>query len=173
MEQRQSAFFFLVCSFSCERSNACCNPERLELAISAGAEVLDYGRGWKQMWSPEPLFLAVQSLDQRIIVLPLGECVGIRGDSEIELGRCHGRGVVSQAHSWIGGLMARPSVDILLMRFDSVPLRKAIIAARQGRTRSFRRSSGIRSRLVRDSFKVFFERLFRVRTNQTARGRRN
>ena len=43
------------------------------------------------------MLLAVQSLDQGVIVLPLGESFGIREDSEIELGRCHGRGAVSQA----------------------------------------------------------------------------
>ena len=42
--------------------------------------------------------LAVQSLDQGVVVLPLGESFGIREDSKIELGRCHGRGAVSQAH---------------------------------------------------------------------------
>ena len=77
---------------------AICNPQRLERAISAGAEVLDYGSGWKEVWSPEPLLLAVQSLDQGVIVLPLGESFGIREDSEIELARCHGRAAVSQAH---------------------------------------------------------------------------
>ena len=48
------------------------------LAISAGAVVLDYGSGWKEMRSLEPLLL--------------------REDSEIELGRCHGRTALSQAH---------------------------------------------------------------------------
>ena len=60
--------------------------------------MLDYGSGWKEVWSPKPLVFAVQSLDKRVIVLPLGEGLGIREDSEIELGRCHGRGAVSQAH---------------------------------------------------------------------------
>ena len=91
MEQRQSAFFFLVCSLSCECSNTCCDVQRLVLAVSAGAEVLDYGSGWKEVWSPKPLVFAVQSLDKRVIVLPLGESLGIREDSEIELGRCHSR----------------------------------------------------------------------------------
>ena len=74
-------------------------PERgiIAQAVSAGAEVLDYGSGWKEVWSPKPLVFAVQSLDKRVIVLPLGESLGIREDSEIELGRCHSRGAVSQA----------------------------------------------------------------------------
>ena len=53
--------------------------------------MLDYGSGWKEVWSPKPLVFAVQSLDKRVIVLPLGESLGIREDSEIELGRCHRR----------------------------------------------------------------------------------
>ena len=51
--------------------------------------MLDYGSGWKEMWFPEPLLFAVQSLDQGVVVVPLGESFGIREDSEIELGRCH------------------------------------------------------------------------------------
>ena len=60
--------------------------------------MLDYGSGWKEVWSPKPLVFAVQSLDKRVIVLPLGESLGVRDDSEIELGRCHSSGAVSQAH---------------------------------------------------------------------------
>ena len=51
LKQRQSAFFFLVCSLSCECSNTCCDVQRLVLAVSAGAEVFDYGSGWKEVLS--------------------------------------------------------------------------------------------------------------------------
>ena len=60
--------------------------------------MLEYGSGWKEVWAPKPLVFAVQSLDKRVIVLPLGESLGIREDSEIERGRCHSRWAVSQAH---------------------------------------------------------------------------
>ena len=60
--------------------------------------MLDYGSGWKEMWFPEPLLFAVQSLDQGVVVVPLGESRGVREDSEIELGRCHSSGAVPQAH---------------------------------------------------------------------------
>ena len=60
--------------------------------------MFDYGSGWKEMWFPEPLLFAVQSLDQGVVGLPLGESFGIREDSEIELGHCHSRAALSQTH---------------------------------------------------------------------------